>query len=118
MNVKINSGGNIEIDTDDLLRYITETQCAAAAQSLSTRDDVIRYVMEQVFEGYTTDGYRGSESSYSEIPYTPLGIFRRRIAEDSSNIAADEIDGLKSKIKQLEMELSIRQYPIDENFPF
>ena len=99
-DVEINDACELVIDTDYLLRYVTSTQHDLAVQSLSCRDDVIRNVMTQVFEGYTEDGYAGARSANAEYePYTPLDIFRRKIAKCAGDIAKHQIERLEIALK-------------------
>ena len=111
--IKVNDAGNLEIDTDSLLQHLSSTQRDLAVQSLSCRDDIIRNVMEQVFSGYTDDGYCGSHSTITEKPWTPLDIFRRRIAHEAGVVHSTELAGMEKTLARRQEELDILNRELD-----
>jgi len=102
--IKINEH-SLCIDIDELLNSITSVQNTHVVQSLACRNDVIKHVMDQVFDTYTVDGYRGSTSSTTYEPWCPLDIFRRNIAKCASDIAKEEIEKLEAALKNKDEEV-------------
>lgn len=121
MNIEINNGGDIVIDTSYLLSMLTSTQSSLAVQALSCREDVIRCVMDQVLDGYTEDGYYGAHSSFSEKPSYAIAASRRRIVENSNQVVTEEIESFKKLITSLreelkETDMKLRRYTHPHEF--
>lgn len=86
-------------DPNELIEAMNEQEKLEFFQSLSTHDPIIEYVMQQVFDGCTEDGYHGSITC-SWDGNTSLQQFRKFMIEKG----ADEQS--KKRIEYLERELA------------
>jgi hypothetical protein len=86
------------IDIFTLLHdYVPEDRKQELAESLSCADAVINNVVDQLLDGSTEHGFSGSEYCPGNVPesLSPLQKARRRIAEQSGEVAAKEIARLQ-----------------------
>lgn len=99
--MKVNKEGKIEIDAQDIFDNIPEHSIPELIENLSCSDQVIKYVMDQVLEGWTENGYSGG-SCISLNPSTAINIARDRISKGAENVAKDRILELELLVKQAE----------------
>ncbi|NOY61011.1 MAG: hypothetical protein GXO75_19040 [Calditrichaeota bacterium] len=116
-------GDKAEFDVYDfiweLLDGTDEETVKNIADSLACHDKIIKYVADQIIDGWTELMSHGHKSIIAHPePYNPLDKAVRRIAKSSSYIAKREIENLeqelisaKEKIQQLEEELDKYKYP-------
>lgn len=88
---------NFCINIYDLIHdCLPEDKHLEMAESLSCSDVVIKHVVDQIINGWTENMSHGAESSSIEEKYhTPLQKARRRIANESSEVAKVEIERLQ-----------------------
>jgi hypothetical protein len=63
-------------------------------ETLSCDDAIIKHVTDQIFDGFTTNIYSGSEGFTIE-PRTPLELARARVIKHASEVAQKEVERLK-----------------------
>ena len=99
--MEMNENGEIIIDAFGLIHDLPREKHLILAESLSCSDTVINHVMDQVLEGCTENGFSGGWSTgYNE----PLQIYRKRIAECSSDVAKSQMAELDRQIERLKKE--------------
>ena len=93
-------GANLVINMYDLLGQLPSETRGQLIDSLACLEEVIDEVMNQVLEGYTSEGSHGPRT-FGGNPDATRGIdgARMRIAKASSEIAAKEIEALARQIK-------------------
>ncbi|MFM8295536.1 MAG: hypothetical protein ACKN9E_13445 [Microcystaceae cyanobacterium] len=96
--------GKLCLNLVDLISAMSDEEQLNLVESLACHEAVIKFVMQQVIEGWTTNGYRGLKGAVEVEPTTELEKAIRQIAIHSSQIAQQEIARLCSKISQLEQE--------------
>lgn len=96
--------GNLEFSVDllDLLRSLTEEEQLEVVEALSCTEEVIKYVSQQVFDVLTDSGYAGASGCGNTSSLTELDKLKRRIAEESSDVAKKEIERLTSSYNHLQ----------------
>jgi hypothetical protein len=96
--------GHLSLNIYELLSGLTGDALRDLIDGLSCEEQVIANVAEQICGGYTELGSRGGYT-LSGTPHTALDKARRKIAEESSAIAREEIERLKRVLASAE-ELS------------
>lgn len=87
---------------DLVLEHASGADVLRLAEVLSCKDEIIEFVMQQVFEGLTTNRWAGSMRINDDAQaLSPLEQFRRRVAKESPDLARDEIERLERKNKTL-----------------
>lgn len=99
--MNINSEGKLEIDIDDIFDNIPEHAIPDLIERLSCSDQVIKYVIDQVLEGWTENGYHGSIGS-TLTPSTGLEIAKVRVAKGAGDVANNRIKELEGLVKSAE----------------
>lgn len=90
----------LQIDVYEILHDILKASDRQdLIQSLACTDDIIQHVMDQVLEGFTYDGYRGSECQSMN---TPLQQARLRIVKECEYVARHTIADFERRVKSLE----------------
>ncbi len=90
--------GKFQFSLQCALEDMTADERVALIEALSCEEAILKHVLDQVIDGHTESWFHGYKSSGDITPYTAIGAARRRIAEASSQIAADEIEALKRSI--------------------
>jgi hypothetical protein len=90
--------GKVIIDAFELLAELTGDEKIALVDSLSCQDEVIKHVSDQIVTGWTELSSHGSRGC-SETPHTPLDKAIRYIADNSSELAKQEIQRLEGLVK-------------------
>lgn len=109
MTTSINIKGALEVDICDLLKNISPESKQDLIYHLSCDEEIIKNAADQIIDGYFLDkesyNWNGAEASTKEAtPSTSLDRARRRIAENQSEIAAKEIEGLKEALEKAKKE--------------
>ena len=99
--MRVNKEGKIEIDAQDIFDNIPEYSIPELIENLSCSDQVIKYVMDQVLEGWTENGYSGG-TCISLSPSTEINIARDKISKGADKVAKDRILELELLVKQAE----------------
>lgn len=91
--------GKLVLDVEYLLDAMSDQEKLHLVERLSTEDVVIKHVVDQIVEGFTENCRRGSRVCGPSVePSLPLDVAHRRIAEASSEIAEQEIAGMKREL--------------------
>lgn len=100
-------GGKLQIDLYDLLGSLTGEARANVIDMLACRQEVIDEVMNQVIDGYTSQGSYGP-TGLGGNPEAIYGIdgARMRIAKASSEIASREIERLAQEMARLKARIN------------
>jgi hypothetical protein len=100
MKLTYDSNGTLSFNILDLIEHMDIEDKLKLIESFSCDDEVIEFVTQQLLEGYTENGYRGS-TYYTASTY-PHGLdrARREVAIFSSDIAAKEIERLEEALKK------------------
>lgn len=77
-------------------------------ESLSTQDEIIEHVMEQVFEGSTRNGFMSGRESCSWNGNTSLQVFRKKMFEVGAT------PEMKKHVERLEREITRNEETIEE----
>jgi hypothetical protein len=94
----------LKIDIFDLIHEnLDPDQHVEFVESLSCSDKVIDHVMEQIFDGYTYNGFRGNLSSNPTSTYTALDRARNRIIQLADKEAQDKIKELSDAYDKLQI---------------
>lgn len=97
--------GMLTVHIDYLLDAMSDADKLDLAQRLSCEDAVIQHVAEQITEGCTEDGSRGSRLCSAEAePQLPLDKAARQIAKASGDIARKEVEALEKEVARLNKE--------------
>ena len=75
-------------------------------ESLSCHDEIIEYVMQQVFEGYTQDNFCHGSVVCDWNGNAPLQVFRKKLIECTADYTT------KERIKDLERTLQSKEEQI------
>ena len=86
--------GQVRIGLDDVLRLMSFEDKRRLADTLACNDDVIKFVTQQIIEGWTELGSHGIVSSAESEPYHGLPWAIRQVAVRANEIAAREIAAL------------------------
>jgi len=98
MNINIENG-KIIFDVDDLMRQIPEDKVRGIVEVLSCNEELIDFVMEQVFGACTENGYySGRAVIATEDPTCALDRACRRVAKESGEVAKKEIERLEKAL--------------------
>jgi hypothetical protein len=101
MNIKI-SGGEIQINIEELLKSIPESERTQLAEILACDSDVVKFVAQQILDGQTENGYYSGVccTAHSDVSNC-LGLdwACREVAKRAGDTAAREIRRLESALK-------------------
>lgn len=98
MNINIENG-KITFDIDDLMRQIPPDKVRGVVEVLSCNEDLIDFVMEQVFGQWTENGYYSSRTVIAtEAPTNALDRACRRVAMEAGDVAKSEIKALEKAL--------------------
>ena len=101
-------------DPNEIIEAMSKEEKIDFLQSLSCHDEVIEFVMQQVFEGYTENGSSGSEV-VAWNGYAPLQLFRKKMLEiGADDMAKKRIEELERYMKQSDEREAERQRIINE----
>lgn len=89
--------GKISFDAYDLLNQMTDEQKLDLVERLSCEEAVIKHVAEQIFDGLTENCHSGAFATGSPSHTTALMDAKRRIANESGEVAEREISLLQSR---------------------
>jgi hypothetical protein len=105
MNVIIEKG-RLSFDLYDLLGDLSPEQRTQIMDTLACREEVINEVVNQIIDGFTTEGSHGP-TGYGGNPDAVHGIdgARMRIAKASGEIAAREIERLADQLKRTQARI-------------
>ncbi|QHZ59850.1 hypothetical protein HWD03_gp119 [Alteromonas phage vB_AmeM_PT11-V22] len=95
-------------DPHELFYPMSREEVLAFYEALACRDEVIEYVMQQVFEGYTQDNFCHGSIGCSWNGSTPLQAFRKKMIEVGASIQA------KMRIEELERALESKDLRIEQ----
>ena len=95
-------------DLDELIYALEPEERLYFLESLSCQDEIIEHVMEQVFEGYTSNEYTHGCESCSWNGSTPLQVFRKKMFEIGSD------PEMKKHVERLEREIKRNEETIEE----
>lgn len=106
-----NSMMDIEINVSELFNDLPIETKRQIVEILSCDEEVIDFVMDQVFNGCTETGYSGWETCGANAePAHGLDAARRRIALNSSDLAKEEIERLQKELKkEIQKNYELRQ---------
>ena len=91
--------GKIIIDIDDLMRQIPPENVRGVVEVLSCNEDLIDFVMEQVFGSWTENGYYSGRVVFADAdPTCALDRACRRVAMEAGDVAAAEIKALEKAL--------------------
>lgn len=91
--------GKIIFDVDDLMRQIPDDKVRGIVEVLSCNEELIDFVMEQVFGAWTENGYySGRAVIATEDPTCALDRACRRVAKESGDVAKKEIEKLEKAL--------------------
>lgn len=89
--------GKIVIDIEDAINNLDGD--SELLEALSCNEYVISHVMDQVLDGMTKNGWRGSHYGGNGLQLSELQKASREIAKRSSETAKEEIQKLEQKLK-------------------
>ena len=92
--------GQISFDACDLLSAMSEDQKLGLMERLSCEEVVIKHVADQIFDGLTENGFSGSFMSGSPSLTSALMEAKRRVANESGEVAEREILMLQQRYEQ------------------
>lgn len=95
-------------DLDELIYALEPEERLYFLESLSCQDEIIEHVMEQVFEGYTSNEFMHGWESCSWNGSTPLQVFRKKMVEVGATTEANK------RIERLEREIKRNEETIEE----
>jgi len=94
--------GKIVFDIHDALEQLIPKHKAELVETLACDDDIIKFVTQQVIDGWTDSGFHGSTfCSAQPAPTRGLDWARREIAKASGDIAKQEIESLEKELSDL-----------------
>ena len=97
--MKIDDKGCISLDVVQLIQGLGRKHRAFIVQALACETEVMDEVMNQILDGYTTDGWYGPRGFGGNADATSgIDGARMRIAKGASDVAAKEIEALKAQI--------------------
>lgn len=99
MSIEYTEDHKFQFSLQDVLEKLPDDRKVALIEALSCEDAIIKHIMDQVLDSCTENGWHGGRSSGNVTPFTPIDIARRRIAESSSKVAAEEIAALKRAVE-------------------
>lgn len=99
--MKINEDGKLVIDIEDIFDNLPSDSITELIERLSCSEQVIKYVADQLLEGWTENGYHGSIGRCL-VPSTELEIARGKIEKGAGDIATKRIAELESLVKSAE----------------
>lgn len=107
MSIRIEyKDGKVQFNVLDLLESIPEEGMAEFLEAVSTNDDVIQHVADQLMGQWTVNGWSGGSFVFtSPEPTLPLEKAWRQIAKASGEVAKKEIERLESALAKSEKEL-------------
>ena len=92
-------GGTLQLDIAEILEAAIAHH-PEIVERLACDDAVIRYVADQILNGYTESGSHGSTCcSAGDEPYTPLDQARARVVTGADEVARREIDRLRAELQ-------------------
>lgn len=101
MRTNIN-GTKLEIDLYDLVEELDTTTLLSLADAVAVQDDVIKYVVQQILDGWTDMDSRGGLLCTAEpLPSRGLDWAIREIAKRSGEVAAKEAKRMEAAMKSL-----------------
>lgn len=95
-------------DLDELIYALEPEERLYFLESLSCQDEIIEHVMEQVFEGYTSNEYMHGWESCSWNGSTPLQVFKKKMFEVGA------IPEMNKYVERLEREIKRNEATIEE----
>jgi len=92
--------GKIEIDMMELMKGMIDSQKEQIIESLACDCDVIKFVTQQIIDGFTENGFFGSSlCTASHAPTYGLDWAKREVAKASGEVAKREIEALEKALK-------------------
>ena len=95
-------------DPNELFYSMSREEVLEFYEALACRDEVIEYVMQQVFEGYTQDNFCHGVISCDWNGSTPLQAFRKKMIELGADRQAN------ARIEELERALAYKDSRIEQ----
>lgn len=95
-------------DLDELIYALEPAERLYFLESLACQDEILEHVMEQVFEGYTSNEYMHGWDSYSWNGSTPLQVFKKKMFEVGA------IPEMNKYVELLEREIKRNEETIEE----
>ena len=97
------SGTKLEIDLYDLVEELDSATLLSLADAVAVQDDVIKYVVQQILDGWTDlDSRGGLLCAAGPLPTRGLDWAIREIAKRSGEVAAKEVKRLETAMKKLD----------------
>lgn len=96
--MEINKDGQIVIDVMSVFDNISGEKKLELVERLSCEDEIITFVMQQVFDGTTENGYGGSESLDDLRISSPLQAFREQVRQQSNRLLLKELNRLRGEL--------------------
>lgn len=98
-------GRNIEIDVYELVESLSAEERLAFADALAVRDDVVKYVAQQIVGDWTDlNSQAGRNCVADSEPRNGLDWACREVAKRAGEVATDEIKRLEAALKYREQE--------------
>jgi hypothetical protein len=101
MKIEIENS-KLVIDIYELIEQLSTEQKLHVADAISVQDDVIQYIMDQVFDGITDLCSHAADDSDRLKPNWPLGKFKREIALRAGDVAQKQVKSLIETLKRKE----------------
>lgn len=95
----INANGEIILDVLDIFDNTSDDFKLELAERLSCEDAIIKHVMDQVFDGYTENGYSGSEVIDNLRLKSALQQARERVRQQGNQLMLKELKRLREVLE-------------------
>jgi hypothetical protein len=98
MKLKV-EGGNLIVDIYELVGELGDESRRELADSVAINDDVIKFVTQQILDGWTECDSHGPVGTAVAEPYTGLEFAWREVAKRAGEVAAKEIARLEAALR-------------------
>lgn len=102
MKIDIKSGGEVtfSVNAYGLIEGLNEEQKLLLADAVAVQDSVIKYVGQQILDGWTDHVSCAAKSCGDADPHWPLGKVIREVAKRSGDVAREEIEKLEESLRR------------------
>jgi len=103
MEVKYENG-RVHFDLDEILAMLTIDEKMAVADTLACQNDVIKFVTQQILDGWTELGSHGIKCQAASEPSLGLDWATREVAKRAGEVAKREIKSLSRELLNVRTE--------------
>lgn len=108
MRVEYTPDGMLQVNLEDVLSLLNAEQRIALVDALACNDDVIKCVVDQIFDGWTERGSHAAVSHHANAaPSTGLDYATRQVALRAGEVAKKEIARLQEALKTVDEEFQV-----------